>query len=566
MSVNDDLSNDAPGNADTKFEIGIGEIVSGINSTSTDQDWFAVTLKQGVQYTFAMVGIGANLASYPTLGLRNANSAVLASVDYDSDNNNAILTFTATSDATYFLTAESSDAGTYKLSVAEGPKATYDAEMVAGAITSRWLLNFEMGDPVTVTFGFRQTAGSTNIENFQSFGTGQQEAMRKIIASATDVCGLVMQDVNPDGLTDNAQVLMGIYGNNDGGGYAYFPSAGGGSVQSVASDVWVSFTPTSNPVTAGTWQWQVLQHELGHALGLDHTGPYNGGGVTYEADAEFIEDYRTTSVMSYFSDNAKIPDGWMLADVIALQTIYGVNMTTRTGNTTYGYNGNAGGIFDFTTNSDPFLTIWDAGGIDTLDVSLFAGNQRIDLRGMTYSSVLGFDDNVAIAPGARIENARAGGGSDNVQGNELANRLWGNAGNDTLDGGAGGDSLTGGTGGDRLIGLSGRDRLDAGVDNSRDVFVFQSRSDSAANQKRDILLNFDRGEDIINLSAIDANTDKAGNQKFTGFGSRPGDHGVWAVQRDGSTILFADVTGDGRADFSLKLAGINSLGADSLLL
>ena len=124
----------------------------------------------------------------------------------------------------------------------------------------------------------------------------------------------------------------------------------------------------------------------------------------------------------------------------------------------------------------------------------------------------------------------------------------------------------GGNGGDRLVGLGGRDRMDAGDDNKPDVFVFQSRNDSAANLNRDVLLNFDKAHDIINLRALDADLSKDGNQTFAGLGARSADYGLWAVQRDNSTILFADVTGDGIADFSLKVAAITGLTADSLLM
>lgn len=581
MPMNDTPFNDAPADKTTTFTIGVGEIVAGTIGSSQDRDWFSVALQAGVQYTFAMVGVGTDLVTTPKIELFDAASVSLGMNDSGFDNNNAMLTLTPIADGTYFIAAASFFAGTYKLSVNNGSKASYDIEMAAGAIDSGSHWTAQPGTGATVTFGFRDFVdGGENADTFRQFGSAQQAAARAMIMETMEISGLVFTDVAPGGYTNNAQILFGNYGNNSGGGYAWYPQIGSSSTN-YAGDIWVSADPAVTAVPTGTSKWSVLQHELGHAIGLDHAGNYNGGGVTFAASAEFEQDDIGWTIMSYFANQGPsyhadfLPDGWMLADVIALQNIYGANMTTRTGDTTYGFNGNAGGIFDFTTNSDPFLTIWDAGGTDTLDVSLFAGNQTIDLRGMTYSSVLGLTNTVAIAPGARIENAKAGGGNDVVQGNDLANRLWGNAGsdtlmgnfgNDTLTGGSGGDSLSGGTGSDRLIGLGGGDRMDAGSDNKLDVFVFQSRNDSAANLNRDVLFNFDMGEDIIILRGLDANTDKAGNQKFAGLGGRPGDYGLWAMQRDGSTILFADVTGDGRADFSLKLAGINDLGADSLIL
>ena len=59
------------------------------------------------------------------------------------------------------------------------------------------------------------------------------------------------------------------------------------------------------------------------------------------------------------------PDTLMLFDIYALQQIYGANTATRAGNSTYGFNSNVGGVYDFTTNTIPALCIWDGAGIDT---------------------------------------------------------------------------------------------------------------------------------------------------------------------------------------------------------
>ena len=72
-------------------------------------------------------------------------------------------------------------------------------------------------------------------------------------------------------------------------------------------------------------------------------------------------------------------DSPMLADILALQQIYGANTTTRTGDTVYGFGSNAGALYDFAINTNPAITIWDAGGVDTLNASGFAQSQIITL-------------------------------------------------------------------------------------------------------------------------------------------------------------------------------------------
>ncbi len=211
-------------------------------------------------------------------------------------------------------------------------------------------------------------------------------------------------------------------------------------------------------------QWGGLTyiHELGHALGLDHPGNYNGGSPTYAGNALYAQDTIQYTVMSYFDANNTGAD-WiasdgrsyyaqtpMLHDVLAIQQRYGADMTTRTGDTVYGFNSNTDRpqIFDFTVNKHPILTIWDAGGTDWLDLSGFSTASRIDLTPGTFSDCDGMTKNIAIAYNCFIENAAGGSGNDSITGNDLNNTLRGNAGNDVLTGGAGADILIGGDGDD----------------------------------------------------------------------------------------------------------------------
>ena len=158
-------------------------------------------------------------------------------------------------------------------------------------------------------------------------------------------------------------------------------------------------------------------HEIGHALGMSHPGNYNaeeGVTLTYEANAEYYQDSLQYTIMSYFASSstgavrtsfAATP---MAHDIAAIQSLYGVNLTTRTGDTVYGFNSNAGrAAFDFSQNTLPVIAIWDAGGIDTLDFSGWSSNSRIDLAPGASSDGGGQTFNVQIAFGTLIENATA---------------------------------------------------------------------------------------------------------------------------------------------------------------
>jgi serralysin len=132
-------------------------------------------------------------------------------------------------------------------------------------------------------------------------------------------------------------------------------------------------------------------HELGHALGLEHPGNYNGGSPQYGNGSTgwlFAEDSEQYTIMSYFDESNTgadfgtdwvtwAPYGWgvsaqtpMVYDILAIQQMYGADYTTRAGDTVYGFNSNvAGPIYDFTVNHNPALTIWDGDGTDTIDLS-----------------------------------------------------------------------------------------------------------------------------------------------------------------------------------------------------
>ncbi len=128
--------------------------------------------------------------------------------------------------------------------------------------------------------------------------------------------------------------------------YAYYPSdyyVTGGSVwfnpEYDASSGWNDLvTPT-----VGDWGYATYIHEIGHALGLDHPGAYNGGDPTYANDALFQQDSVQYTIMSYFKGEDTGAD-WvasdgheydaqtpMLYDVLVIQQMYGADTTTRAG-------------------------------------------------------------------------------------------------------------------------------------------------------------------------------------------------------------------------------------------
>jgi serralysin len=438
-------SDTIPGDVTTPFSLAIGGVAHGYVNFIGDQDWYSVNLVAGQTYTIALTGIGTAGVADPLLSLHGSDGTVVASNDNGLQNNNSIITFTASASGTYYINASGYNTGQYGVSIAAGTKATVDVEMGAGIIDA-YGGNFEYswsatpGTGATVTVGFAATSDGSEI-GFSQFTAQQMAAVQAILQYYSEVCGLTFDIVNPGGYTDDATILLSNFNDPAApeGAHAFYP--GSTDPSAFAGNVYVNADNTSTTsVGLGTHAFYLLMHELGHSMGLSHPGLYDilQGPATYAADAQFIQDTHQYSVMSYFDESFTTtswgfyPETLMLLDIYALQQIYGANYSTRAGDTIYGFNSNAGGVYNFATNSAPAVCIWDGGGIDTLNLSGYGTSQTISLIAGTFSNVGGLVGNLSIALGAVIENAVGGTGGDTIilSSDNVDNLVNGNSGSD----------------------------------------------------------------------------------------------------------------------------------------
>ena len=416
-----------------------------------DHDWVRIELVAGQKITISVDGLTLDDSF---VRVRDSIGNQLAENDDISLGSvrDSRLVFTAPSTSTYYIDVSAfNDAGTgtYQLKVETwAPPQVVPVSQIADFLSD----GYWGGE----RHHFAATQGGSITVNLTLLTTAGQNLAREALALWSDVIGITFNEVSTGG-----QIT---FDDREAGAFATATRSGG--ITSTAhvnvSTQWLA----SYGSTINTYSFQTYVHEIGHALGLGHAGYYNGEG-NYATDAEFANDAWSTSIMSYFDqlDNSYFSgQGFtkafavtpMIADIRAMGTLYGLSTITRTGDTTYGFNNNSGrAVFNASLGTITAYTVFDSGGIDTLNYSGFFQDQNISLVQESFSNVGAGIGNITIAFGTVIENLLSGSGNDVLTGNSADNLINGGGGNDVINGGGGNDTLIGFYGNDTLNGGAG---------------------------------------------------------------------------------------------------------------
>jgi Ca2+-binding RTX toxin-like protein len=207
--------------------------------------------------------------------------------------------------------------------------------------------------------------------------------------------------------------------------------------------------------------------------------------------------------------------------------------------------------------ADEWAATWMLSGVGTSATALFnaAKTVRTSDDFSIFQSLLSGNDDI------RMSSA-----NDRVRGYAGDDAISGSAGNDVLQGDGGNDRIAGGSGSDVITGGAGKDSLTGNI--GRDVFDFNAATESGLNATtRDVIVDFTRGQDRIDLSSIDANTALAGDQAFRGTLIASTATFTTAGQlRLVNGVLYGNTDTDSAAEFSIQLTGVTALaGADFVL-
>ena len=153
---------------------------------------------------------------------------------------------------------------------------------------------------------------------------------------------------------------------------------------------------------------------------------------------------------------------------------------------------------------------------------------------------------------------------ETMKGNGGNDTIFGNGGNDSLYGGSGNDILSGGNGNDYLNGGSGKDTLAGGE--GYDTFDFNKYSELGnSSSTRDVITDFARGYDKIDISTLDAKPKTSTNDAFTLIAASAKFTTAGQVKfSDG--VLYGNTDSDSSSEFAIQLTGITSLTDSDMIL
>lgn len=374
----------------------------------------------------------------------------------------------------------------------------------------RWNSLADLGTSAVVTYSFTASGDLGNASNdpygatrYWSFNSSQRAYFRQALTEFEEAAGIVFVE------TDGA-AMINVFGYD------------GGSAAGWADLPWASAFSTSagelaiegDNMTPGSYGYETMLHEIGHALGLKH--PHDGDPTL----ADHLDTQENT-VMTYTYAGYNVTDLGAF-DLQALQHIYGSSEETADWNVRTNTAGTV--VISASSDAETVLATGQATKIRGLAGNdALIGREAEDrlLGGAGRDTVTGgYGEDTLI--GGNGHDLLIGGSDDNDYsgGSGESDLLKGGKGRDTLFGGRGDDTLDGGKASDRIIGGEGSDVMTGG--NRADVFVFVS----ADYWESETITDFGKGNDRIEFSGTSLDsfsdltiTQEDGNTLISYFGN-----------------------------------------------
>lgn len=326
-----------------------------------------------------------------------------------------------------------------------------------------------------------------NYDHF--FITGWQPATHEMIVASREIFSKLttildvsfIEGTNP--IASNV-ISIGRSNQTTTSGISYFPNKN----FEIGMDVFISkgySSPRFISDVLTNYDYEVLVHEIGHALGLKH--PFEASDTNPNVLTNY-EDNTKNTVMSYDDSPLTYYGNMRPLDWMALTKLYGVKKT---------YNANDD-VYNFSDTVGTFII--DGAGIDLIYAANTTDNVTIDLRPGAHSH-LGNKSNyitdgnqLTISYGSDIENVKTGGGNDTIIATSVDNVISTGAGDDNIFAGEGADTINSGEGTDTID-------LSEGLQSRDTIVLSPSEPDEIST---DTIYGFVQGVmgDVLDVSAI----------------------------------------------------------------